>query len=62
MVFGRPPRQFLTSELMDTYRRRGMLEVDPQEGIDRSLGVFLDPAGRAVARGRRVGVRLSGPV
>src|SRR5918995_2061837 len=34
----------------------------PERGIDRSLGVFLDPAGRAVVRGRRVGVRLAGPV
>jgi pyruvate,orthophosphate dikinase len=61
-VFGLPPRQFLTAEPIDTYRRRGMIETDPREDIDRSMDVFLDAAARAAAGGHTVGMRLSGKV
>jgi pyruvate,orthophosphate dikinase len=62
LVFGLPPRQLLTAEPIDSYRRDQMIDTDPREDLDRSMDVFLESVARAAADGATVGMRLSGPV
>jgi pyruvate,orthophosphate dikinase len=62
LVFGLPPRQLLTAEPIDSYRRDQMVDTDPRQDVDRSMDVFLDAVAGAAANGATVGMRLSGPV
>jgi pyruvate,orthophosphate dikinase len=63
-MFGIPARQMLTAEPLDDYVRRGLLSVDPRNAIDPSVvGMLAGVAETAdVVPGRRVGLRLTGPV
>ncbi|MCB8913101.1 pyruvate, phosphate dikinase [Rhodococcus rhodochrous] len=63
-VTGIPPRHLLTSEPLDSYLRRGLMEVDPRVEIDDQVGQLIDGVAAELrsARGCRIGVRLTGPV
>lgn len=63
-VAGISARHLLTSEPLDSYLRRGLITVDPRVEIDDQVGGLVDTVADVVARepGRRIGIRLTGPV
>ncbi|SEE81321.1 pyruvate phosphate dikinase [Rhodococcus jostii] len=63
-VAGISARHLLTNEPLDSYLRRGLITVDPRVEIDDQVGALVDTVAAVLAQdpGRRVGIRLSGPV
>ncbi|MDV8070730.1 pyruvate, phosphate dikinase [Rhodococcus sp. IEGM 1366] len=60
-VLGIPTRHLHTAEPLDSYVRRGLLDVDPRSDLDGRVELSLDAAAASADDGARIGIRLTGP-